>query len=453
MEENKSTKEYWQCPNCHTVNSGKFCINCGQARPIKEEKKEEEPASSNDTFQDAQFTRNTASKSTGTMRKAKQPKEHQSHPVLTIVLAALVGLGAGFGGGYLATSQNSSSSGKTTIVYATPESSETASTTASTSSGTLTVNQVATLASPMVVEIQTEVSTTTYGFFGGTYTSQAAGSGVIISDDGYIITNNHVVEDATKVSVTLSDGTSYDAQIVGADSKSDIAVIKIEATGLTAAVIGDSDSIQVGDTAIVIGNPLGTLGGTVTDGIISAVNREMVIDNQSMTLIQTNAAINNGNSGGGLFNDRGELVGIVNAKDSGVTSSGSVIEGLGFAIPINTAISVAEDLIENGYVTNRPVLGVSLQNLNQDYGEYTAGLYIVEIYEGGGAEAAGLQAYDKIVAADGTEVNSYTELSKILNEKSVGDTITLTIVRNQETMDVEVTLTGTLASMQESANN
>lgn len=370
----------------------------------------------------------------------KQKKEMKPHPVLTVILCAIVSLGCGFGGGYLA-GQNKTG---TTVVYK-----EAASTTDSSSSGSavssttgdLTTQEIAAKAAPSVVEIVTEVKSTTYGMFGGSYTSEAAGSGVIISTDGYIITNNHVIEDATSIKVTTNDGTEYTATLVGTDSKSDIAVIKVDATGLTAATIGDSSTIQVGDTAVVIGNPLGTLGGTVTNGIISATDRELTINNEDMNLIQTNAAINSGNSGGGLFNGQGDLIGIVNAKDSGTTSSGTTIEGLGFAIPVNDAMSVAEQLMSTGYVTDRASLGVYVTTLDSDQGNYKAGVYITEVISGGGAEKAGLQAYDRIIAVDSESISTYAELSKILKTHSVGDTVTLTIVRDGTQMDVDVTLT------------
>ena len=304
----------------------------------------------------------------------------------------------------------------------------------------LSIPDIAAKASPSVVEIRTEVTQKSYGLFGGSYTSQAAGSGVIISKDGYIITNNHVVENASSITVTTYDGTTYDAKLVGTDKKSDIGVLKIEADNLLPATIGDSSTIQVGQTAVVIGNPLGTLGGTVTDGIISAASRELTINNESMTLIQTNAAINSGNSGGGLFDGNGNLIGIVNAKDSGTTSSGATIEGLGFAIPINEAMDVAQQLIASGYVTDRATIGVSLQTLTSDYGEYPAGLYIASVVPDSGADKAGLKPYDRIIGADGNDVSDYTALSRILQAKKVGDTIRLTIVRDDQQMDIDVTL-------------
>ena len=373
---------------------------------------------------------------------AAQPKSSKNHPFLIAGLAALVGLGAGFGGGYAAYEklqpEVSEPAGQTQETL--PDNTQPVS--AAYTGNELSIQQIAAKASPSVVEIRTEIKGEYYafGFFGGEYTSQAAGSGVILSDDGYIITNNHVVKDAEAITVTLYDGTEYPAELIGTDSKSDIAVIRIDAKNLPPAVPGDSSVLQVGDTAVVIGNPLGTLGGTVTNGIISAASREVTINREAMTLIQTNAAINSGNSGGGLFNGYGELIGIVNAKDSGTTSSGATIEGLGFAIPINEALDVAEQLIEKGYVTDRATIGVMLSTVTQTDGRRTPGLYISEVLKGTGAENAGLKAGDRIIAVDGQEADTYEKLSRYLKGKNIGDTISLTIIRDEKEMTVNVTL-------------
>ena len=371
---------------------------------------------------------------------------------------ATVGKGAlavlcGFGGAWLYSAQ-SGNTGKT-VVYQTTESGSSKTTSVSNEKGGsgLTVAEAAAKAAPSTVEIQTEITQQSYGMFGGTYTTNAAGSGVIISKDGYIVTNNHVIDGAQKITVKNSDGTEYDAKLVGTDAKSDIAVLKVDANDLTPATLGDSSKISVGDTAIVIGNPLGTLGGTVTDGIISATSRELVVNNESMKLIQTNATINSGNSGGGLFDGNGNLIGIVQSKDSGTSSSGATIEGIGFAIPVNDAMEVAEQLIKNGKVTDRATLGVYLQTLTTQQGNYTPGVYVTNVIDGSGAQAAGLKAYDKIVGADGKEVSSYPDLSAILKTKKPGDTIDLTIDRDGNQIQVTVTLTGTLETTQAQNNN
>ncbi len=373
-------------------------------------------------------------------------------PITTRIFAT-IGKGAlaalcGIGGAWFYTSH---SNGGKVVVYQTSQegTSKTTSVASADNGQGLTVSEAAAKAAPSAVEIQTEVTTQSYGMFGGTYTTNTAGSGVIISKDGYIITNNHVIEGAQKITVTTQDGTQYDATLVGTDEKSDIAVLKVDADALTPATIGDSSTISVGDTAVAIGNPLGTLGGTVTDGIISATSRELVVNNESMRLIQTNATINSGNSGGGLYDGNGNLIGIVQSKDSGTTSSGATIEGLGFAIPINDAMDVANQLIQNGKVTDRATLGVYLQTLTAPQGNYTAGVYITDVIDGSGAQAAGLKAYDKIVAADGTEIATFPNLSAILKDKKPGDTVDLTIERDGKQMQVTVTLTGTLDTSSE----
>ncbi len=371
-------------------------------------------------------------------------RKKRNNSAMTILICCILSLLCGFSGGFIATKLFGSSG--TSVVYTTADPGTSTPSNMSTSSGTMSLQQIAAKASPSVVEILVESEQESgWGPFGGSYTAQGAGSGVITSADGYIITNHHVVENATKITVTLFDGKEYEAELIGSDKKADIGVIKINAENLVPATIGDSSKIQVGDTAVVIGNPLGTLGGTVTNGIISAASREVVINNESMEVIQTNAAINNGNSGGGLFDGNGNLIGIVNAKDSGVTSSGSTIEGLGFAIPVNTAMDVADQLIQYGSVTNRATIGVYLQEVGQKTGRYEAGLYITDIIAGSGAEAAGLQSYDRIIEADGTPISSYTDLSKVLRDKKAGDILDLKVDREGETKEFKVTLTGTIS--------
>lgn len=298
----------------------------------------------------------------------------------------------------------------------------------------MSIQEVVASVKDSVVEIN--VAKITTSIFGQSSISEGAGSGVIISSDGYIVTNNHVIEDATdKISVTLANGETHDATIIGADAKSDLAVLKIEGSDFTPAVFGNSDTILVGDTAIVIGNPLGKLGGSVTSGIISALDREIDIENQPMNLLQTNAEVNPGNSGGGLFNSKGELIGIVNAKTSATS-----IEGIGFAIPINDAKDVIEQLIENGYVVNRPTIGIYTSEVSQDTRQYKAGLYITQVIENSPAHQAGLQAYDRIVSIDGTEISAYTQLTRLLQKHKVGDSITMVVERDGKQITVTLTL-------------
>ncbi|MBP3398576.1 MAG: trypsin-like peptidase domain-containing protein, partial [Erysipelotrichaceae bacterium] len=301
-----------------------------------------------------------------------------------------------------------------------------------------TVSTVASAVSDSVVEITTE-SVATSTFFSN-YVTTGAGSGVIFTNDGYIVTNNHVIENSNAIKVTLRSGESYDAVLIATDSKTDLAVIKIEASDLHPVVLGDSDALIVGEDAIAIGNPLGELGGTVTNGIISALDREVTVEGQKMNLLQTNAAINPGNSGGGLFNAKGELIGIVSAK-----SSGTDIEGLGFAIPVNDVKEVVVQLIEHGYVSGRPALGVSVININSlqyamQYGVTQYGVYIAEVLEDSAAEKAGLQAGDMFIAMDDVIIESYNDLSSALDSHSVGDVVTFQMKRNGRIIEVKVTL-------------
>ena len=360
--------------------------------------------------------------------------------VACTALVAVCGA-AGFGGGYwggMLARQNAPSG---PVIYQAPASSSAPDGTnlsPTHSSSTLSVPEISAKVGPSVVEVTTEAVTTNRFF--GEYVESGAGSGVIISSDGYLITNHHVVSGATQISVRLSDGTEYEAAVIGSDSKTDVAVLKIEAEGLSPVVIGDSDSLEVGEFVLAVGNPLGRLGGTVTDGIISALDRDVTVNNQSMHLLQMNAAVSPGNSGGGLFNGRGELIGIVNAK-----SSDSDAEGLGFAIPINTAIRVAEELINNGYVTGRPAMGVMVLDIQDaqtayQYGVNQAGAYVQSVNENSPAERAGLQPGDRFIGIDGTAVSSTSDITTVIGEHAVGDTIEIQIVRGGQILTLSLTL-------------
>ncbi|MEG2037197.1 MAG: trypsin-like peptidase domain-containing protein, partial [Ruthenibacterium sp.] len=289
--------------------------------------------------------------------------------------------------------------------------------------------------------------------FFGQYVTDGAGSGVIISADGYIATNNHVVSGAQQIKVTLSDKKEYIAKLVGTDPKTDIAVLKIDGSNLPAATIGDSAALTVGDFALAVGNPLGTLGGTVTDGIISALDREITVGSQTMTLLQTNAAVSPGNSGGGLFNSKGELIGIVNAK-----SSGDNAEGLGFAIPVNTAIKVARELMDNGYVTGRPALGINVLAINDaqtaaQYNVTRPGVYVMTVNKGSAAEKAGLQAGDLIMSANGEAVTVSANITKVLDACAVGDTVEMQIIREDKVLTISVKLQERSADADRAANS
>lgn len=289
-----------------------------------------------------------------------------------------------------------------------------------------------------VVEIRTE--SVTNSLFLRQFVTEGAGSGVIISEDGYIVTNNHVIQDARSITVALHDGTTYQAQLVATDSKMDIGVIKIDASGLTPAILGDSDSLSVGEPVVAVGNPLGQLGGTVTNGIVSALDREIILNNERRNLLQTNAAINPGNSGGGLFNANGELVGIVVAK-----SSGEDVEGLGFAIPVNDAKPIIEDLISQGYVGGRVSLGITALDLTTaqlaaQYGYKTPGVYVQSVVENSSAANGGLQPGDCFVSINDTAIEAISDVTTILNDSSVGDQLEITVKRDGRIVELTVTL-------------
>ena len=269
------------------------------------------------------------------------------------------------------------------------------------------------------------------------------GSGIILSKDGLILTNTHVIENCDTASVTLFDNSSYDAALVGADSTSDIAVLRIEATGLTPASFGDSAELAIGDKVAAIGNPLGeTFRMTLTDGIISAIDRGISYNGHSMTLLQTNTAINEGNSGGALFNMYGEVVGITNAKySSSSSSSGASIDNIGFAIPINQVYGIVKSIIENGYI-EKPYIGVSVLTVSDETQKYglPGGASVQSITKDSPAEEAGLQINDIITKVNDTEVASSTELVKIVRAANPGDELKLTVYRQGETLELTITV-------------
>ena len=288
------------------------------------------------------------------------------------------------------------------------------------------------------VGITTSVTTNFWGF---QTTSAASGSGFILTGDGYVLTNYHVIESSNSISVTLYDGKSYDAVLIGYDESSDIAVLKIDAEGLTPVVLGDSDNLNVGDSVVAIGNPLGELTFSLTSGAVSALNREITLSNSvTMNLIQTDCAINSGNSGGALFNLYGEVIGITNAKYSG-SGSGASIDNIGFAIPINHVRGIVESIIENGYVA-KPYIGVIVSDVSEETMGYglPAGAAVKAVSEDSPAEKAGLQVNDIITAVNGKEISGRTGLSEAVSAASVGDTLTLTVYRQGNTISGDVTV-------------
>ena len=301
------------------------------------------------------------------------------------------------------------------------------------------VSEVYVAVADSVVEITTETVQTS-GWM-GQYISKGAGSGVIVDGSGFIVTNNHVIEGANNIIVRLTDGSEYQAMLVGADKSADLAVLKINPdpeTTLTVAELGCSADLVVGEDVIALGNPLGSLGGTLTTGIISATERNMTVNGEEMVLLQTNAAINPGNSGGGLFNMAGQLIGVVNAK-----ASGEDVEGLGFAIPVDFAHKVIEDLINYGYVRGVAdhgliVLDVTAQNLPAAYRKYgvtTVGVIILE-----SKYSSELVFGDKIVSLNGYDIESSADIERIVKSCSIGDSVKIGIVRDGSPLEIILTL-------------
>lgn len=435
-----------------------------------------------------------------TSAQPKKEKKKGSKKVLKVVACvtalALV-IGASFAGGYFMNRGNNNSDGNNSMVTPNQNSEEENTNSVNTQkennaaaqNGTapswlelaaredsITIPEIVQKITPSVVGIQATFMVQTqsngfsgfggFGYFGwgdgGTQTQEAigTGTGVIMSQDGYIITNAHVIYDSTSgygaaksVEVQLSDQeTVYPAEIVAYDVESDLAVLKVEQTGLTPAEFGNSDDCMVGELVVAIGNPLGLeLQNTVTCGIISAMNREITINDKEMTLIQTDTAINSGNSGGPLINSAGQVIGINSAKmSSSYSSSSATIEGIGFAIPITEAKEIVDDLITYGYVTGRPQLGITCQDVSEAVSQaynIPVGSYIISITEGGAADKAGLQIQDVIIAIDGQTITSTEELNDYKNEHDAGEEVVLTIVRAGQQMEVTVILEEAVATV------
>jgi len=280
------------------------------------------------------------------------------------------------------------------------------------------------------VGVTTSITT---NYFGYKTSSAASGSGFIISADGYIVTNYHVVEDSNSITVTTYAGDTYNAQLIGYDESNDVAVLKIDASGLTPVVLGDSDLLNVGDDVVAIGNPLGELTFSLTKGSVSALDREITMSTGvTMNLIQTDAAINSGNSGGALFNMYGEVIGITNAKYSSSSSGEASIDNIGFAIPLNSVKSIITSIIEKGYV-EKPYIGVSLMDSD-------SGVLVYSVTENSPAENAGLKENDIIVAANGSAITEASDISALVSDSAPGDEVKLTVLRNGETVQLTVTV-------------
>ena len=287
--------------------------------------------------------------------------------------------------------------------------------------------------------VSINVSATSTNYFGQT---AASGTGFLITEDGYILTNHHVVDGASSVSVTLYNGESYDAKVIGSDEDYDIAVIKIDVTGATPVVLGDSSKLAIGESVAAVGNPLGELTFSMTEGIVSCVNRAINVDGTPFNMIQVDCSINPGNSGGPLFNSYGEVVGIVSAKYS--SYSNTTVEGIGFAIPINDVVSLVKDIMTNGYVTNKAYMGITPQTMTaqmaQQYRyDVTEGVFVCSVDPDSAADKAGLKLGDVITKMDDKDIASYEDLVAAKKSYSAGDTVTLTVYREGKTIEVELT--------------
>ncbi|MGN1051628.1 MAG: S1C family serine protease [Acutalibacteraceae bacterium] len=378
-------------------------------------------------------------------RKPKKPKKPMSAKkivALCVVCSTILSVFFGAGGAFVVNKfMDNSSSGVTVNKVERATGSVT-----STKGNALTTEEIASSVASSVVEITTESVST--GSFYQQYITKGAGSGVIISEEGYIMTNNHVINGASKITVNLRDGKSFKAKIVGSDEEQDIAIIKITPGDkkLTVATFGDSDKINVGEKAVVIGNPLGQLGGSVSEGIVSALDRSLTVENQNMNLMQIDASVNPGNSGGGVFNEYGELIGIVVAKVSSSGSDSETVEGLGFAIPINDALDILDDLIDYGYVRGKVRLGVTLLDISSEseammYGLSEKGVYVYSVEEDSPAELANIKSGDRIISVNGQKISFSEEVQKIIDSLSVGDKAKVTVERSGQTGTLTATLT------------
>lgn len=384
----------------------------------------------------------------GVIKPNNKNKNKKGLKIVGIILGVVILLGVGFGigvigGGLVNNSQNTEDVATATPV-ATPTATPspitqtdkpTASPTVAPAVGEqMTIAQVVANCVDSVVMVHTEAKVT--GSWNQSYVTSGAGSGVILSQEGVIITNHHVIDGADTIKVTLTDGTTFDAKLIASDEPADIAVIKIEPGDkvLTVAIAGKTVDVQLGEAVVAIGNPMG-LGSTVTDGIVSALSRDIVVNGISMNLMQTNAEINPGNSGGGLFNAYGQLIGVVNAK-----ASDTEIEGIGFAIPIDYAISVANQLMEQGYVSGRASMDIDFIDIN-DY--FTAMKYQVNrygVYVFSALEDSPLQVGDYIVSIDDKKIESSSDIVSLLLSYEAGDVVQVKIIRKEVTMTIEFTL-------------
>lgn len=381
---------------------------------------------------------NQESRYTYAIERPEPPKKKRGSKLLALLLSCAIISGAAGGAVGYSISQMNGVSPAEQPAYTQEQTpyTDNISTVASTVSETeLTMEQIFERCNPAVVAISTEMQTANW--FGQYSPQAAAGSGFIFSSNGYVVTNYHVIDGATSIKVMLSDGKEYTAKLISGDSQSDIAVLKIEATGLKYLEFGSSNSMKVGNTVAAIGNPLGELANTLTCGVLSAKERSINIDGTPMIMLQTDASISPGNSGGPLLNTRGQVIGIVSAK-----SSGDGVEGLGFAIPSEIAKKIVDDLIDHGYVTGRPYLGISVQEVTANMARYynmSEGLYVSEVESGSCADKAGIKNGDVIVSIGETKVLSLAQLKAEKQKYSAGDTVKIQVSRDGKTVTLSLT--------------
>ena len=372
----------------------------------------------------------------------KQPRRGRAKRIVAGVLCAAVLIGGSFGAGWLIKGGILDKKAETSIMLSERERPE-VSTVNVTGGEKLTYTEIYNTNVDSCVSIN--ASATGYNFFMQPVKTASSGSGFIITEDGYIVTNYHVIKNSTDVEVTLDSGVTYTAQVVGGDESYDIAVLKVDPgeDKLQPVVLGTSSSLQVGDEIVAIGNPLGELTFSMSEGIVSCVNREINVDGTPFNMIQITAAINEGNSGGPLFNIYGEVVGIVSAKYSS-SSSGNSVEGLGFAIPMDDVRSMIKDIMENGQVTTRPYLGISAYyNSQPQVSGVSAGVYVESVEAGGPAEKAGLQAGDVITMIGSSIITNRDDISSLSKTYKAGDTVTITYVRDGQVATTELTFGST----------
>ena len=377
----------------------------------------------------------------------QKPKKNRTGAKVTalVLSCALVGGAMGFGGSALqnhlaAKNADTEEAQQASVVYEGSRETSVINIAQIDTSKEMTPAEVYAQNVNSTVGIRTSITTNYWGY---QTQAAAAGSGFILSADGYILTNYHVVEDSNSITVSLYDGTEYDATLVGCDESNDIAVLKIDAEGLTPVVLGDSDNLNVGEEVVAIGNPLGELTFSLTTGVVSALNREVTLSsNVTMNLIQTDCAINSGNSGGALFNLYGEVIGITNAKYSSSSSSSEAsIDNIGFAIPLNHVKNIVKSIIETGSIT-KPYIGVTVSSVSSEAQAYglPTGAAVRSVEADSPAAKAGLEENDIITEVDGTAINSSTELVNYVGEKTPGDELTFKVYRQGEELELTVTI-------------